>query len=82
MDAAAALRRRRPGARLTFVGGVTDAYRDELLARAEAAGADDQDLRGFQLLLPRPADLAQHQVAGIAFHLDLNPFEAILRWKR
>jgi len=39
VDAAAALARRRPGARLTFVGGVTDAYRDELLARAEAAGA-------------------------------------------
>jgi glycosyltransferase involved in cell wall biosynthesis len=39
VDAAAALRRRRPRARLTFVGGVTDEYRDELLARAEAVGA-------------------------------------------
>ena len=39
VDAAATLRRRVPGARLTFVGGVTDGYRDELLARAEAAGA-------------------------------------------
>jgi glycosyltransferase involved in cell wall biosynthesis len=38
VDAVAALRRRRPAARLTFVGGVTDHYRDELLARAEAAG--------------------------------------------
>jgi len=39
VDAAAALRRLRPGARLTFVGGITDGYRDELLARADAAGA-------------------------------------------
>jgi len=39
VDVAAALRQRRPGARLTFVGGVTDEYRGELLARAEAAGA-------------------------------------------
>jgi len=40
VDAAAVLRRHAPDARLTFVGGITDAYRDELLARADAVGAD------------------------------------------
>jgi len=39
VDAAIALRARVPGARLTFVGGITDGYRDQLLARAEEAGA-------------------------------------------
>lgn len=39
VDAMAAVRERRPDARLTFVGGVTDEYREALLARAEAAGA-------------------------------------------
>ena len=37
--------------------------------RAQAAGADDQHPRGLQLLLARPADLAQHQVAGVALDL-------------
>jgi hypothetical protein len=35
--------------------------------RAEAAGADHQHACGLELGLPRPADLAQHDVARIAF---------------
>ena len=35
--------------------------------RAEPAGADHQHARGLELGLARAADLAQHDVAGIAF---------------
>jgi hypothetical protein len=35
--------------------------------RAEAAGANDQHARGFELGLAGAADLAQHNVARIAF---------------
>ena len=35
--------------------------------RAQAAGADHQHARGLELGLARPADFAQHDVAGIAF---------------
>ena len=35
--------------------------------RADAAGADDENTRGFQLLLAFAADLLQHQLAFIAF---------------
>ena len=37
--------------------------------RAEAAGADDEHARGFQLLLALAADLLQHQLALVAFDL-------------
>jgi hypothetical protein len=37
--------------------------------RSEAAGPDDQHPGGGQGLLPRAADLAQHQVAGVALDL-------------
>jgi hypothetical protein len=33
----------------------------------QSARAHDQHLGRFQLLLARPANLAQHQMAGIAF---------------
>ena len=36
---------------------------------AQAAGADDQDAGGLQPLLAGPTDLAQDQVAGVAFDL-------------
>ena len=36
---------------------------------SEAAGADDQDLRGAELLLALDADLLQDDVAGIALEL-------------
>ncbi len=35
--------------------------------RAEAAGAHDQDARALQLLLARAADIAQHDMARVAF---------------
>src|SRR5215510_718168 len=37
--------------------------------RAQPAGADDQHARALERLLPRPADLAQDDVAGVAFEL-------------
>ena len=37
--------------------------------RAQPAGADDQHSRALERLLPRPADLAQDDVAGVAFKL-------------
>ena len=33
----------------------------------DSAQADQPHARGLQTLLPRPADLGQHQMAGIAF---------------
>ena len=48
--------------------------------RADAAGADDEHARGFQLLLARPAHFAQDDVAGVALefvggesHLNSDP---------
>src|SRR6516162_7610817 len=53
--------------------------------RAQPAGADDQHARALERLLPRPADLAQDDVAGIAFELlrtehrlSPSPFYAII----
>ncbi len=43
--------------------------------RAEPAGADDQHARALQLLLARPADLGQHDVARIALQF-LRPTAA------
>ncbi len=37
--------------------------------RAEAAGADHENARGFQALLAFAADLLQHQMALVAFDL-------------
>src|SRR6516165_1836671 len=37
--------------------------------RAQPAGPDDQHTRALERLLPRPADLVQDDVAGIAFKL-------------
>ena len=36
---------------------------------AERAEANERDMRFYQLLLARPADLAQHDVPGVAFQL-------------
>jgi hypothetical protein len=36
---------------------------------AEAARADDEDARPLQCLLPRPADLGEHDVPGVALDL-------------
>ena len=44
--------------------------------RAEAAGADDKNARGLQLLLTRPADLRQDDVARVA--LDFFWIEGLL----
>ena len=46
-----------------------DPGRREILdrRRADAAGADQQDMAGEQPHLPRAAHFAQHDVAGIAF---------------
>ena len=38
--------------------------------RAEPAGADHQHRGGLQLGLSRAADVAQHDMAGVAFELD------------
>src|SRR5215467_2032917 len=53
--------------------------------RPQPAGADDQHARALERLLPRPADLAQDDVAGIAFELlrtehrlSPSPFYAII----
>ena len=48
-----------------------DAGRGEVLdqRRAEPAGADHEHPRGLELRLPRPADVAQHEVAGVAVDL-------------
>ena len=35
--------------------------------RTQPPGADHQNPRCLELLLPRPADLVQHDVAGVAF---------------
>ena len=52
-------------------GDMADARRGQVerRRRAQAAGADDQHPRRLQRLLPRAADLAQHQVAGVALDL-------------
>ena len=44
-----------------------DPGRGEILdeRRAEPAGADDQHPRRLQLLLPRPADIGEHDMAGV-----------------
>ncbi len=55
--------------------------------RAQAAGADHQHARGLELGLPRAADLAQHDVARIAFQFfcvehRINPSAWPRKWDR